>query len=70
MDKEVIVLMLESVKNTHLIGAKYGDYEIGERVNFAINNNLVTRTETGTFLITEKGNDLLEGKLKWTELYQ
>lgn len=68
MDKKAIVLMLESVKNTHLIGAKYGDYEIGERVNFAINHNLVIRSETGTFLITEKGTDLLEGRLKWAEL--
>jgi len=62
--------MLESIKETHSVGAKQGNYEIGDRINFAIDNHLITRTETGTFLITEKGNDLLEGKLKWTELYQ
>jgi hypothetical protein len=68
MDKNAIILMLNNIKNTNSIGALRDSYEIGERINFAINKNLITRLDTGSLRITEKGIDLLENKISWEDI--
>lgn len=60
--------MLGHIKHEVLIGPKTGDYTIGERVDYAIDKGLITRSESGNFKITPKGDDFLNGKVRWEEL--
>ncbi len=68
MDKDTIVLMLDNIKESGLIGPKRGNHPIGERVDFALQKELIKRLNTGSFAITEKGIDLLENKTSWDSL--
>ena len=68
MDKETIVSMLTSVKETASIGPKVGPFNLGERIDFAINKGLLKRSAIGNFAITPKGEDLLAGKIDWEKL--
>lgn len=68
MNEDTIVIMLKSIRETSLVGAKYGNHEIGDRVDFAFSKDLIRRLETGSFALTQKGDDLLDGKIKWKDI--
>ncbi|MBS1531126.1 MAG: hypothetical protein JSU01_12525 [Bacteroidetes bacterium] len=68
MDKQTLFAMLQSIRERYMLGPKIGDYEIGARVDFALSKELIKRSEDGNFIITDKGIDLLEGRLKWEDI--
>lgn len=68
MDKEAIVLMLNSIKEKSLIGPKIGSGGPGDRIAFALEKKLMERTGSGNFVITQKGLDLLAGDIDWRSL--
>ena len=68
MDKEAIILMLQSIKDTSSIGPKPGKYNPGDRVLFALDHGLLKRSHTGNLVMTQKGEDLLAGELEWHSL--
>ena len=68
MDKDTIFLMLDNIKKSGRIGPRTGNYTLGERVDFALNKELIKRLDTGSFIVTEKGNQLLENKTGWDSL--
>jgi len=68
MDKDAIVLMLNSIKENSLIGPKVGSAGPGERIKFALDKKLMERTDSGNFAITPKGLELLAGNLDWHSL--
>jgi hypothetical protein len=68
MDRDCIIQMLYYIKNQRFLGPKTGDYPVGDRVRFAIEKGLITRSHTGNFIITEKGSALLDQKLSWETL--
>jgi len=68
MDKQTLTDMLESIRKEHMLGPKTDPGEIGERIDFAIGHGLIVRTFKGNFSITNKGLDLLEGKLSWDDI--
>jgi hypothetical protein len=68
MDKEPIMLMLQSIKNTASVGPKPYKYTPGDRVLFALEHGLLARSSTGNLVMTEKGDNLLTGKLNWESL--
>jgi hypothetical protein len=68
MDKEPIMLMLQSIKSTASVGPKPHQYIPGDRVLFALEHGLLVRSSTGNLVMTEKGDNLLVGKLNWESL--
>jgi len=68
MKKEIITLLLDSVKKTNSVGPKIGNHNIGERVIYAMDKELIDRTNDGNFVVTKKGEDLLNGKLEWDDI--
>jgi hypothetical protein len=68
MDKDTILLMLDNIKKSGLIGPKTGNYPIGQRVDFALQKELIDRLEDGSFTLTEKGIHLLEDVTTWDRL--
>jgi hypothetical protein len=68
MDKDTIFLMLDNIKKSGRLGPKTGSYTVGERVGFALDKELIKRLDTGSFIVTEKGNNLLENKISWDSL--
>lgn len=67
MDKESIQ-MLQNIRNDKYIGPITGSHRIGDRVIYALDKGLITRSDTGSFIITAKGAELLEEKLNWESL--
>jgi len=57
-----------NIRNDKYLGPKTGDYPIGERVAYALEKGLIIRSDTGSFIITGKGAELLDGKLGWESL--
>lgn len=68
MDKDCVVGMLRNIKNKGFVGPKTGDYAVGDRVQFALEKGLIARSATANFILTEKGLDLLEEKVRWESL--
>jgi hypothetical protein len=68
MDRDTIFLMLENIKKSGLLGPKASNDTIGARVDFALQKKLIKRLDTGSFIVTEKGNNLLENKSSWDSL--
>ena len=68
MDKYTIFFMLDNIKRSGRLGPGTGNYMVGERVDFALGKQLIKRMDTGSFIITEKGNNLLENKMGWDSL--
>ncbi|HTI59249.1 hypothetical protein [Mucilaginibacter sp.] len=68
MDKNIILLMLESIKATGFVGPKEGRFTIGERVDFALGKGLIVRSDDGNFELTDKGAELLDGVINWEDL--
>ena len=68
MDKDAIFLMLDNIKKSGLLGPQTSNYTLGTRVDFALQKKLIKRLETGSFIVTEKGNNLLENKTTWDSL--
>lgn len=68
MDKETIVLMLQSIKDTGSVGPQTHKQMPGDRVLFTLEHGLLVRSSTGNLVITPRGNDLLAGKLNWESL--
>ncbi|MFI5160777.1 MAG: hypothetical protein ACHQHN_05840 [Sphingobacteriales bacterium] len=68
MDKDTVFSMLYNIKRSGLIGPKADNYTIGQRVDFALQKELIKRLSNGSFTITEKGNSLLEDKTSWDSL--
>jgi len=68
MDRQTLLVMLQSIRKNNMLGPKTGDFEIGIRIQFAIDKGLIKRSKDGNFLITEKGTDLLDGKLNWEDV--
>ncbi len=68
MDKEAIILMLQSIKETSSIGPKPRKYNPGDRVLFALEHGLLRRSHTGNLVMTPKGENLLTGEFEWSSL--
>ena len=68
MDRECIIQMLQHISTNKFLGPKIGDYPVGDRVIYALEKGLIARSNTGNFMITEKGSELLEDKLSWEAL--
>jgi predicted transcriptional regulator len=60
--------MLHNIQNNGFVGPKTGNYPVGDRVRFALEKGLIVRSATGNFILTEKGLDLLEEKVRWESL--
>lgn len=69
MDKESIIQMLQYIRNDKYLGPKTGDYAVGDRVIYALDKGLIMRSDTGNFVITNKGSELLDQKLNWESLW-
>ncbi|MGZ3944560.1 MAG: hypothetical protein ACXVIY_10695 [Mucilaginibacter sp.] len=68
MDKECIIQMLQHIRANKFLGPKTGDYPVGDRVVYALEKDLIKRSDTGNFTINKKGSELLEEKLNWESL--
>lgn len=68
MDKQTLIEMLQSIRKDHMLGPATGAYEIIDQIDFALQHALISRTYKGNFAITNRGIDLLEGKLSWDDL--
>jgi len=68
MDKESIVQLLRSIKETGSVGPKPGNFNPGERVHFALDHGLIKRLTYGNFSLTDKGEDLLSGQNSWENI--
>lgn len=68
MDKDAIILMLRSIKNTASIGPQPEKYNPGDCVLFALEHELLKRAHNGNLVITQKGENLLAGKFEWSSL--
>jgi len=68
MDKDCIVQMLQHIRNDRYLGPKTDTYPIGERVLYALEKGLIDRSDRGNFIVTDKGLNLLEEKVRWESL--
>ena len=68
MDKHDIMLLLDCISKGRLIDIPLEGWRIIHAVDFAVNSQLVTRTEIGNFILAERGSDLLTGKVSWDSL--
>ena len=68
MDKDCIIQMLQHIRDKQFLGPKTGDYPVGDRVVYALEKDLIKRSDNGNFMITEKGSELLDEKLNWESL--
>jgi repressor of nif and glnA expression len=68
MDEQTLIAMLKSIRKNNMLGPKIGDHEIGARITYALDKGLIKRFTNANFAITEKGIDLLEGRLSWENL--
>jgi predicted transcriptional regulator len=63
MDKNNVLILLNTIKTKKYVGSMPV-----EVITFAIEKELVERTEIGNFQLTQKGLDLLDKKLDWKQL--
>jgi hypothetical protein len=68
MEKQALIEMLQSIRKDNMLGTTGSYPDIGDYIDFALNNDLIIRTFKGNFSITNKGIDMLEGKMSWEEL--
>jgi hypothetical protein len=68
MDKDAIILMLQSIKDTASIGPQPEKYNPGDQVLFALDRGLLKRAHNGNLVITPKGESLLTGLFEWSSL--
>jgi hypothetical protein len=68
IDREIILSILQNIRETNYIGPIANECDFGEHVNYALNKGLIERTNTGNFLLSIKGVQLLGGMLEWRDL--
>ena len=69
MDKDTIFLMLDNIKKSGLLGPKTSNNYAKAIMGFALDKKADKKVlNTGSFIVTEKGNNLLENKTSWDSL--
>ena len=68
MDKHDIILLLDCISKNRLIDIPLEGWRIINAVDFAVSNQLVTRTETGNFKLSERGSGLLNETMSWDNM--
>lgn len=68
MDKHDIILLLDCISKNRLIDIPLEGWRIINAVDFAVSNQLVTRTEMGNFKLSEKGSGILNDTISWESL--
>jgi hypothetical protein len=68
IDKEIILSILENIKETNYIGTINAEWDFGEYIDFGLDKELIERTPTGNFQLTVKGFELLDSKIDWDRL--
>ena len=63
MNKKAVLDLLQNV-HVHM----YIGFSTLDTVRFAIEKELLKRTGTGNFMLTDKGLDLLNGNIKWENI--
>ena len=69
MKKRAIELLLMSIQEKSLISVPLDGDQIIEAVQFALNKELISRTELGNFKLTKTGTDVLASKLRFESLF-
>ena len=65
IDREIILSILQNIKETNYIGPIAFVYDLGEHINYGLAKGLMERTNTGNFLLSAKGSKLLDGRIDW-----
>lgn len=60
-----MLLILKNIRDTNYIGPIANQPDLGEYINYGLNKGLIKRTETGNFLLSIKGYQLLDGMIDW-----
>ncbi len=68
MDKHDIILLLDCISKNRLIDIPLEGWRIINAVDFAVSNQLVTRTDMGNFKLSERGSGLLNESVSWDSL--
>src|SRR5581483_12483615 len=65
MNKDTIIELLKDIKHQQALGTNRYGSEVFDTLNYALNKELISRTDYGNLMLSDKGADLLEGKLSW-----